>query len=153
MKQIYTTCTMQTFRSRIECCRAPCFCKTGSRRGLQPSSCVPLTSTSTHARPRNCTTKSFKPVGHAWWQERARSPQRYERLKIRAGLLSRFLPSRRPTDTTVLVNELLDIASSTDGGASASQDQRTRIRALVRTVSEATLMLPVTARSTPTMLG
>lgn len=41
-----------------------------------------------------------------------------------------FMPSKQTTNTAELVNELLDIASQTDGGANTSQDQRTTIKDL-----------------------
>jgi len=43
-----------------------------------------------------------------------------------------FMPNKQINKAADLVNELLETASRTDGGASTSQDQRTTIRDLVR---------------------
>lgn len=42
-----------------------------------------------------------------------------------------FMPNKQTSNTAELVNELLEIASRTDGGANTSQDQRTTINDLV----------------------
>ena len=56
-------------------------------------------------------------------------------LQARAGLLSFFMPSKQSTNrsqSAELVTEILCVASETNSGATASQEQREKIRKLVR---------------------
>lgn len=89
----------------------------------------PLGGIPTHAKPttaRSLGQAPFRSSRNACRSSRTKATQ------IRAGFLSLFRPNKQTaTDTAELVNELLDTASRTDGGAKASQDQRTKIRELV----------------------
>ena len=64
----------------------------------------------------------------------SRRPSGRQSLQARAGFLSFLLPTRQSTDKSTqakLVNDLLRIASQTNSGASASQEQRQEIQKLV----------------------
>lgn len=66
-----------------------------------------------------------------------RQPRRLsarQSLQARAGLLSFFLPTKQTDKSTqaALVNDLLRLASQTNSGANASQEQRQDIQNLVR---------------------
>ena len=65
--------------------------------------------------------------------QRGNRAARKQNVQIRAGLLSIFMPKQiNKSADLAMVNELLETASRTDGGASTSQDQRKTIRDLVR---------------------
>ena len=63
----------------------------------------------------------------------SRPSSRRRHVHVQAGLLSMFLPSKpaKVRVNTELVNELLDVASITDGGVTASKEQRQQIAQLV----------------------
>ena len=92
--------------------------------GTKPSICRILT----HA-----TAGRTRPFGHGAARRSPRATRTYRShgIEVRAGLLSMFLPTKQTVETTELVNELLETASLTDGGAKTTQNQRTRINELV----------------------
>ena len=85
----------------------------------------PTLTFSTTGRHRHTTVRLL---------QRASRTARKQNLQIRAGLLSMFMPTKQINKSAdlAMVNELLETASRTDGGASTSQDQRKTIRDLVR---------------------
>lgn len=84
----------------------------------------PTLTFSTTGRYRHTTTVRLL--------QRASRTARKQNVQIRAGLLSMFMPTKQINKSADLatVNELLETASRTDGGASTSQDQRKTIRDL-----------------------
>ncbi|DBA81650.1 TPA: hypothetical protein ACH3X1_007403 [Trebouxia sp. C0004] len=99
--------------------------------GLHNSVTCPSCSLSRHATWTFSTTRRYRRITIRVLQ-RANFAARKQNIQIRAGLLSIFMPtkSKQVNKAVDLVNELLETASRTDGGASTSQDQRTTIRDL-----------------------
>ena len=101
--------------------------------GARPCSVTARTVTK-QASPAHATICLQRPLQHvprniAAKRQRSRTQRS---VGVQAGLLSMFLSTKQNTSANAdLVNELLELASNTAGGAAASTDQRERISQLV----------------------
>ena len=120
-------CMMVLMLRSYVCCNNNARCASVTRAGLTGTTCLIQTQAVSSCRPFVGLPFTLRQ------QKRRRSgPQS---LQAYAGLLSIFRPTKQSTNKSQaaeLVTEILHIASQTNSGATASQEQCKEIRRLVR---------------------